>query len=77
MPVTIRTKIAINAPAATVSAIMFDFNSYYRWNSWIDVSGPPVTGYLSLVGSDLIISEENTQYEPMITMASPTVLTWI
>lgn len=77
MPVTIRTQIDINASADTVSSIIYDFNSYPRWNSWIDVTGPHFKKYLSLVGTDLVISENDSEYQSMIMMASPTVLTWI
>lgn len=88
MPTTIHTEITIDASPESVSKILFDFNNYHQWNSWIDVSGPSTsssdisksTYYLSLVGTQLFVTEgkgeEELQYSSTIKMASPSVLKW-
>lgn len=80
MPITIRTEITIEASPDSVTEILFDFHSYHLWNSWLSIVGPPKTNkntfYLSLVGCKLLVDESDSQYESIIMMASPSVLTW-
>ncbi|RDW26375.1 hypothetical protein B0I72DRAFT_138106 [Yarrowia lipolytica] len=81
MPVTIHTEITIDASPESVSAILFDFNNYHKWNSWISISGPPPlshksTYYLSLVGEQLTMDQGELHYAPVIMLASPSVLKW-
>ena len=43
----LKTEVLINAPAATVWAVLMDFDEYSNWNPFIQqISGPPKVGQI-------------------------------
>lgn len=85
MSYTITTEIVIDTSPEVVSAILFDFKSYHKWNSWLSVTGGPpreseATFYFDLIGSRLAVFAKNpdkeSSYTPTVMLASPSILKW-
>lgn len=85
MSFTITTEIIIETSPEVVSKILFDFQNYHLWNSWLNITGGPPTNhtatfYFDLIGSRLAVfaSQPNktSLFNPTVTLASPRVLKW-
>ncbi|KAG5354502.1 hypothetical protein CJU89_6272 [Yarrowia sp. B02] len=85
---TIDTEIDINASVETVSSILFDFDSYGKWNSFIvnvEVPKPSrhVTKSNDFVGTQISVfvsqGDDNLprNFKPTILVASDTDLRWV
>lgn len=86
MSFTITTEITIETSSDVVSNILFDFQNYHHWNSWLKITGGPprentATYYFDLIGSRLAVfasqpDKKTSSYAPTVTLASPCVLKW-
>lgn len=88
MAYSIKTEININAPPQVVSGILFDFDNFSKWNSFLVKIDCPkasreATKFNELVGTRISIfvskNDDNLpdNYHPTVTVATPSELRWV